>query len=149
MPTPPSDDADLELNRCRLLIDRRNWRTDKAYGFCILDRASEQVIGRVNLNQIVRGVFYNAYVGYWIDTQFAGRGLMTEALRLAIAAAFGPVGLHRVQAAIIPRNAPSIAVARKVGFREEGHAARYLKIAGHWEDHTLFAITAEEWDRPA
>jgi ribosomal-protein-alanine N-acetyltransferase len=45
----------------------------------------------------------------------------------------------------MPRNTASIRVLEKAGFREEGLALRYLKIAGVWEDHTLFAVTLEEW----
>jgi len=32
-----------------------------------------------------------------------------------------------------------------VGFRREGIAARYLRIAGRWEDHVMHAVTREEW----
>lgn len=105
------------------------------------------VAGAVNLSGIVRGVFENAYLGYWIDEERGGRGVATEAVRRAVAHAFGPAGLHRVQAAVIPRNAASIRVLEKAGFREEGLALRYLRIAGVWEDHRLFALTAEEWPR--
>ena len=62
--------------------------------------------------------------------------------------AFEELGLHRVQVAIIPRNAPSRRVMAKLGIREEGVAMRYLEINGVWEDHVRHAITAEEW-RPA
>jgi len=59
--------------------------------------------------------------------------------------AFEELGLHRVQVAIIPRNAPSRRVMTKLGVREEGVATRYLEINGVWEDHLRHAITAEEW----
>jgi ribosomal-protein-alanine N-acetyltransferase len=101
--------------------------------------------GAVNLNVIVRGVFENAYLGYWLDEAQGGRGIATEAVRQAVSHAFGPAGLHRVQAAVIPRNAPSLRVLEKLGFREEGYAERYLCINGVWEDHRLFAVTREEW----
>jgi ribosomal-protein-alanine N-acetyltransferase len=102
-------------------------------------------IGGVNLTVIVRGVFENAYLGYWIDEGHGGRGLMTEAVRLAVSHGLGPAGLHRIQAGVIPRNGASIRVLEKLGFREEGLALRYLRIAGVWEDHRLFAVTREEW----
>jgi ribosomal-protein-alanine N-acetyltransferase len=105
----------------------------------------DAVAGMVNLNGIVRGVFGNAYLGYWIDQAHGGRGLMTEAVRRAVTYAFAAAGLHRVQAAVMPRNAPSIRVLEKLGFREEGLAERYLRINGVWEDHKLFAVTREEW----
>jgi ribosomal-protein-alanine N-acetyltransferase len=50
-----------------------------------------------------------------------------------------------VQPAIIPRNTASRRVAEKVGFRHEGRALRYLKINGVWEDHDIYALTAEDW----
>jgi ribosomal-protein-alanine N-acetyltransferase len=73
-----------------------------------------------------------------------GQGLTGEAIELVLGFAFERVGLHRVQAAIMPRNARSLRVVEKLGFRREGFAERYLQIAGKWEDHVLFAMTAEE-----
>ena len=115
----------------------------RALPFAIVEDG--ELAGAVNLSGIVRGVFENAYLGYWVDGARAGRGLATTAVRLALDHAFGAAGLHRVQAAVIPRNAASVRVLEKVGFREEGVALRYLRIAGVWEDHRLYALTREEW----
>ena len=71
---------------------------------------------------------------------------MTEAVQAATSFALTSAGLHRVQAAVMPRNAASQRVLGKAGYRREGLAARYLCIAGTWEDHLIFAVTAEEWD---
>lgn len=114
----------------------------RAYPFVVEHEG--RIVGAVNLNEVVRGVFQNAYVGYWIDAAAGGRGVATAAVRQALAFAFGEAGLHRVQAAVIPRNAASIRVVEKCGFREEGLALRYLRIAGVWEDHRIFALTAED-----
>lgn len=116
---------------------------DRALPFVVT--LDDTVIGGVNLNALVRGVFENAYLGYWIDEAHGGRGHATDAVRQAVSFAFERAGLHRVQAAVIPRNAPSIRVLEKAGFREEGYAQRYLLIGGRWEDHRLFAVTREEW----
>jgi ribosomal-protein-alanine N-acetyltransferase len=70
---------------------------------------------------------------------------MTEAVRGAFAFAFGAAKLHRVQIAIMPRNVASLRVMEKLGVRREGIAPRYLRIAGAWEDHVIFAVTAEDW----
>jgi ribosomal-protein-alanine N-acetyltransferase len=45
----------------------------------------------------------------------------------------------------MPRNVASLRVMEKLGVRREGLAPRYLRIAGAWEDHVIFAITAEDW----
>ena len=58
---------------------------------------------------------------------------------------FEELALHRVQAAVIPRNAGSIRVLEKAGLRCEGFAERYLLIDGTWEDHILFAVTCDEY----
>lgn len=114
---------------------------DRGYAYGIF---APQLVGRIALNAIVRGVFGNAYVGYFVDEAQNGRGIATAAVRLALAEAFGPLDLHRVQAAVMPRNTGSIRAVRKAGLREEGYAERYLRINGVWEDHILFAITGEE-----
>ena len=52
---------------------------------------------------------------------------------------------NRIEINIIPRNQASLRVVQKIGLRHEGVALRYLEIDGVWEDHSHFAITAEEW----
>ena len=59
--------------------------------------------------------------------------------------AFDALRLHRLEAAIVPRNAASRRVADKLGLRDEGTAHRFLQIQGVYEDHVRYAITREEW----
>lgn len=100
--------------------------------------AGERIVGRVNLSSIVRGAFQSANLGYWIDGEFAGRGVMTAAVDAVVRAAAEEWGLHRVQAGTLLHNAASQAVLRRCGFTEIGVAPGYLKIAGRWQDHLLF-----------
>jgi ribosomal-protein-alanine N-acetyltransferase len=98
---------------------------------------------------IVRGVAEYANTGWSANLEVEGRGYTSEGVAALVDVALSPpprgLGLHRVQAGIMPRNAASLGVARRVGFRREGLALRYIRIAGEWEDHELWAITAEEW----
>jgi len=144
-PAPEPGQIDVAHVRERILEQRRDFRADRHYRFCLTLGREGPIIGRVALSQVVRGVFQNAYLGYWIDVEHARKGLMTEAVRLVLDVAFRDLALHRVQAAIIPHNVASLGVARNVGFRQEGRAERYLKLAGAWQDHLLFALTADEW----
>jgi hypothetical protein len=98
----------------------------------------------VILSQIVRGAFQSAYLGYYANADHAGKGLMSEAMELILDLSFGPLALHRLEANIQPGNAPSIALARRAGFRLEGYSPRYLLIGGRWRDHERYAITAED-----
>ena len=59
--------------------------------------------------------------------------------------AFEQLQLHRLEICIVPRNTNSRRVVEKLELRCEGVAERYLEIAGTWEDHVRYAITAEEW----
>ncbi|MEA2253726.1 MAG: hypothetical protein QOI62_2806 [Solirubrobacteraceae bacterium] len=133
--------------RLELDLDQRAWSAGSAYAFAVLDLDDgERLIGRVALANVVRGPWQNATLGYWIDQRVTGRGHATRAVRLAARFAFEHAGLHRVQPAIIPRNARSIRVAEKAGFRLEGRALRYLRINGIWEDHDIYALTLEDWE---
>ena len=113
--------------------------------FGIFLEAGDELVGRIQLTGISPAPFENAHLGYFVSERHNGRGYATEAIRQAVDAAFGELALHRVQAAVIPDNGASIRVLEKSGFREEGRARRYLQIAGVWEDHKLYAVTAEEW----
>jgi [ribosomal protein S5]-alanine N-acetyltransferase len=126
--------ADIEAAAADAAADRRH-----AFGIFV----DGELVGRLALNQIVRGVFQNAYLGYSVGERWNGRGLATEAVGVAVGFAFGELGLHRVQAAVMPRNAASIRVLEKNGFREEGYAVAYLCINGVWEDHRIFARTRD------
>ena len=120
-------------------------RADRGYRFGVFEDGSLR--GQLTLSEVSRGAFQSAFLGYWVDGRHAGRGIVPEAVRVLLGYAFGGLRLHRVQVAIIPRNAPSLRVAEKVGFRREGVAQRYIQINGVWEDHVLFAMTSEEFRR--
>ena len=109
----------------------------------------EAVLGAININEIVRGPAQSAFLGYWIGAPYARQGYMTEALQLALHHAFKVLGLHRVEANIMPANRASIALVKRAGFRHEGYSPRYLKIAGRWADHERWALTVEDWRLPS
>jgi ribosomal-protein-alanine N-acetyltransferase len=122
---------------------RRSRRKNQESFFVVT--AAGELAGVVNLNEIVRYAFQSAYLGYYAFAPHAGRGLMREGLALVLAEAFEEVGLHRVEANIQPANRRSIALVRSLGFRYEGLARRYLKIAGRWRDHEHWALLREDW----
>jgi ribosomal-protein-alanine N-acetyltransferase len=128
----------------RIHAERRAWREDRKLTLWAFDRATGAIRGQIGLGGIVRGAFQNAYLGYWVDLDSQGRGVATEMVGAAVRWAFERAGLHRVQAAVMPRNTRSLRVLEKLAFRREGLALRYLEIAGVWEDHVVYAKTAEE-----
>jgi len=119
--------------------------TGSGYRFAIVELPSESIVGMTQLSSVHLGPWRNANIGYWVAEGRGRRGFATEAVRRTLDFAFGDAGLHRVQAAAMPRNRPSLRVLEKNAFRREGLAERYLQIAGVWEDHVILAITSEEW----
>jgi ribosomal-protein-alanine N-acetyltransferase len=127
----------------------RNWLTrsngtTNVFHF-VVEAASGELAGVINLSEIVRGGFHSAYLGYYGLAPWAGRGLMTEGMRQVVARSFGELGLHRVEANIQPDNAASLALVARLGFSREGYSRRYLKINGRWRDHERWALLREDW----
>ncbi|MFD1888269.1 GNAT family N-acetyltransferase [Paenibacillus wenxiniae] len=137
----------LDTQRALLEQGEQNFQAGTGYVFGMFKTDTGQLIGRIELSGVARGPFQNASVGYFVDQQHHGHGYATFALRQVTAFAFQEAGLHRIQAGVMPWNQPSQRVLEKARFRKEGLAERYLCINGKWEDHFLYAITAEEWEQ--
>jgi ribosomal-protein-alanine N-acetyltransferase len=144
IPGQPDVVEDRDAFGVRCSARQRERQLGTAFGFGVF--VSGELAGEINLTAIQRGPFQSAYVGYWIDEKHAGSGYMPEALITLARFAFDDLQLHRIQIAIIPRNAASRRVVEKLDIREEGTAVRYLEINGVWEDHVRYALTSEEWD---
>lgn len=115
--------------------------------YLALRRDDDTLVGVFNFSEIVRGSFDSAYLGYYGFRANARRGLMKEGLGVALDAAFGPLGLHRVEVNIQPRNVRSIGLVIALGFTREGFSRGYLRIGGRWRDHVRFAMLAEDWHK--
>ena len=135
----------LSLNKedCNNYIHR--CQSDNFQGLLICHSSNNRIIGVANLSQIFYGGFQNAYLGYYADVDFAGQGLMSEGISLAIDYAFQTLNLHRIEANIQPRNKASINLVKRLNFTKEGFSQKYLKINGEWRDHERWALTVENW----
>ncbi len=127
----------------RLRRTHAEWRDDEGYTFHLF--AKNRLIGGIGLTQIRRGIAQAGLLGYWIGEAHARQGYMTEATGLVLDLAFSRLGLHRVEASCIPENIASCTLLQNLGFRQEGFARSYLKIAGEWADHNLYSIVEDEW----
>lgn len=143
-PTWSEDAHDASGYRRRCRICRDEWRRDEAYSFFIFRRQDQALLGGITLRHIRRIAAQMGVVGYWMSQAHARQGYMSEGLGALLDFAFDDLGLHRIEAACVPENLPSAGLLIKLGFREEGRARAYLRIAGRWQDHRLFAILAED-----
>jgi ribosomal-protein-alanine N-acetyltransferase len=108
---------------------------DDHEGLLVCTRDTDTIAGVINLNNIVRGSFLSASLGYYVAAPYAGRGYMSEGLELVKQYAFGTLGLHRLEANIQPDNQRSVALVKRCGFSYEGLSPAFLFIAGAWRDH--------------
>src|SRR5665213_3306848 len=135
------EDAGSFAARCAMRERERQLGSGFGFGIFLEGRFA----GEITLSSIQRGPFQNGSIGYWIDKDVAGEGLIPESVVLVLQFAFQTLRLHRVEVAIIPRNAASRRVVEKLELRDEGVALGFLEINGEWEDHVRYAMTTEEW----
>ncbi len=125
------------------------WESEHSKGqsrrYIMLEKGNEvgSVLGVCNFSNIVYGAFLACYLGYRIDKEFEGQGLMREALVAIIEDVVKELGLHRIMANYVPENERSKKLLDSLGFEVEGRARKYLKINGKWEDHILTAKIIE------
>ena len=134
---PPGSSARARTFGSMLRQMNRNARAGTQLPFAI--EYDDTFVGQLTVNNIVRGSAQFASIGYWIDEQYAGRGITPRAVALVIDFCFVALGLHRVEIAIRPENTASLRVVEKLQIPQVGFAPRYLHIDGDWRDHLLFA----------
>ena len=100
--------------------------------------------GQVTVSGISYGATCWAQIGYWVDPRWAGRGIIPLGVAMAADYCFSALALHRLEAAIRPENDKSLAVVRKLGFRDEGIRERYMHVRGAWRDHRVFSLMSED-----
>ncbi|WP_017815687.1 GNAT family N-acetyltransferase [Paenibacillus shenyangensis] len=143
-PQYPKDFFTLASQLDLIYRRRQEAAEDRAYLFGIFITENQELIGTLSLSHIVRGVGQFAEIGYSMSHLQQGKGYMTVAVELVLEYAFRSLGLHRIQAGIIPHNIASRRVVEKCGFQAEGIARQLVKINGQWEDHQIYAILASD-----
>jgi [ribosomal protein S5]-alanine N-acetyltransferase len=138
-PTWPADDLTRAAFRRRIRRYAEDQRGDLAYPFFIFRKSDNVLVGGLTLANIRRGCAQAGSLGYWMGAPYARQGYMTAAVSTILPFAFNALRLHRVEAACIPGNEPSIRLLEHTGFQREGFARQYLCINGIWQDHILFA----------
>ncbi len=143
-PIWPADDLTRTAFRRRLRRYAEDLRNDQAYAFFVFRKPDQSLVGGLTLANVRRGVAQAGSLGYWMGAPYARQGLMTQAVRSLVPFAFGPLRLHRLEAACIPTNVASSRLLENVGFQREGLARQYLCINGVWQDHLLYALVTTD-----
>ena len=129
----------------RVRMFERLSHNDQAYSFLIFTSDNEDFIGEVNISNVQRGIIQSCTIGYWIAKDCEGKGMMSESLELVKEFIFNELKLHRIEAACLPHNMPSLKVLLKNGFIKEGTARKLLKINDKWQDHTVLSFIIDDF----
>lgn len=119
----------------------REARAGRSYSFLIWQESD--LVGQITLGGVMYGALRGAHIGYWVDQNFANRGITTQAVKLLTSFGFSELGLHRIEINVRPENGASCRVAEKAGFLSEGHRRAFLHIDGAWRDHICFVKNNE------
>lgn len=126
----------LDLQKRILMESYKQYLNGTAIGFGVYKDG--KFVGKIQLSNIVMGIFKSAFVGYSIDADHQNKGYMKEALRLVVDYSFDDMELHRIEASTLVDNVKSQKVLLGCGFKELGINEKYLFINGAWRDHKTF-----------
>ncbi|MEH6373063.1 GNAT family protein [Streptomyces sp. KLMMK] len=134
--------TDLESSRAflRTYAERAAADTGRLYGIW----SDGRLVGGFLLRRLdfAQGV---AEAGCWLEPAAAGRGLVTRAARVVIDWAVEERGIHRVEWWVSTENAPSIAVARRLGMTKDGVLRESFLYRGKRHDEEIWSVLAPEW----
>lgn len=114
----------------------REARAGRSYSFMMW--SERNLVGQITMGGVVFGALRSAHIGYWIDRNYANKGLTTDAVNTLTRFGFEGLGLHRIEINVRPENVASCQVALKAGYHFEGDRPNFLHIAGAWRDHKCF-----------
>lgn len=101
--------------------------------------------GSVRLKDIDK-VDRKAKIGYFIGSQFAGRGIVTSAVRAVLAYCFGPLNLNRIELHCASGNERSKRVAERLGFVQEGTLRQDEYLNGAFVDQHVYGLLGSDFN---
>jgi ribosomal-protein-serine acetyltransferase len=108
-------------------------------------RLNGQICGSISLHTI-NPRDRNSSIGYWLDGDHQGRGIMTRACRAMVSHGFRQYGLHRIEIRCATGNIRSMAVPQRLGFAEEGILRDAEWLHDHWVDLRVFSMLDQDWN---
>jgi RimJ/RimL family protein N-acetyltransferase len=123
----------------------------KILSWCVADADSDVCLGSVALMGLRQATGTSGEIGYWAHPDARGRGVMSEAVRLAVRHAFipsqdGGLGRQRLQLIAAGGNAASQHIARVNGFVQVGRDRKAEPLGdGTFADLVRFDLLVDEW----
>jgi ribosomal-protein-serine acetyltransferase len=89
----------------------------------------------------------SADIGYWVDGEHEGRGIVSRSTRALVSTAFAELGLSRMELRTSVENRRSRSVAERLGFAFDGVMPGALRFAKRNDDVALYSVSAADWRR--
>ena len=119
-------------------------RKGTIYIFGIVPDDASEVVGTLGIHD-VSAMHKKAEIGYWLAKKFRGRGIMPEAIGLALKFCFKELKLQRVQAPTLPENIISQKLLKSCGFKYEGRHRNYYRHHKRIKDAYMYALTVGDY----
>ena len=112
----------------------------KTEGMLVIESPEAEIAGHIEFFHPVS--YWDAFeLSYQLYAdQYAGRGFVTEAVRLLVDYLFGTKKEHRIHLVIVGENAASRRIAEKCGFMLEGTVRGAFFNAGRNQDVLLYSL---------
>jgi ribosomal-protein-serine acetyltransferase len=87
----------------------------------------------------------NCSIGYWLDAELQGRGLITQCCAVFLDYLFDDLGLHRVTIQCGTGNQRSCSIPKRLGFEREGVLREAEWVNDRWVDLVVWGMLARDW----
>lgn len=135
-----------EKAQAQELIDncKRGFDTREFFQWGIANAEDDKIIGTCTLFALDKKNL-RAEVGFALARSYWGKGYMHESMEALFAFAFEPLGMHRIEADVDPRNERCMATLEKLGFQREGYFRERWCVAGERQDSVMFGLLRVDW----
>ena len=140
--TPPW--TSIEQAHAMVARSAAGFAAGDALRFAVVERDGGALVGTCTLFGIDT-THRRAETGYILARERWGRGLMHEAMGALLDYGFGPLGLHRVEADVDPRNTASLGLLERLGFAREGMLRERWRVNGEVCDSVFLGLLAPDW----
>jgi ribosomal-protein-serine acetyltransferase len=145
------DTHDVSDTRDRIKTVLKKTGKGIQYSFSIW--CDDRCIGMISFININLGANH-AEIGYWLDKDFTGHGIMTHAVETLLKFGFDTLKVNKIQIWASTKNFGSAAIPDRLGFHQDAIFRQYTKHNGQFHDCVAYSMLGEEWknntrlDRP-
>jgi ribosomal-protein-serine acetyltransferase len=123
---------------------RQRYASHLEMGYVVM--ASQAMIGRLGLYNIDLAN-KSASIGYWLDKEWRGKGIITRCCKAVITEGFTNLHLNRIEIRAATENFKSQAIPERLGFKKEGIIRQGEFVNNEFVDLYVYSLLKEEWEK--